>query len=186
MLELQCCCIAYAGVQEVDEAAELERQYAEVARQDQAALANIKDRTSKERIKGLAVLHQKQLWEKNLELRILLQKCLTSANRLPHGLDHTVAVQADTRLAEGYRKLATTASETIDSLLDLQTALTQQHPAAQQSVDAVTTEVANRGKRNRDQEGSEEADRLQSAAKWQRIDEQYAKIAPFRDASIDR
>lgn len=97
-----------------------------------------------------------------------------------------MAVQADTTLAEGYRKLATNARETIDSLLDLQTALTQQHPAAQQSVDAVTSEVADRSKRKRDQEGNEEADRLQSAAKWQRIDEEYAKIAPFRDASIDR
>lgn len=132
------------------------------------------------------MLHQKQLWEKNLELRILLQKCLTSANRLPHGQDHSVAVQADATLAEGYRKLVASACETIDSLLGLQTALTQQHPAAQQSVDAVTAEAASKSKRKREQEGNAEEQAIQSAPKWQRIDAAYSKIAPFRDASIDR
>lgn len=177
---------ADAQAAEDDEAAELERQYAQVARQDQAALANIKDHTGRERTKGLAVQHQKQIWEKNLELRILLQKCLTSANRVPHGLDHAVAVQANESLAEGYKTLVSSACETIDSLLGLQTALTQQHPAAQQSAEEVTAAVKSRGKRARDQEGNAEEEGLQSKRKWRRIDEEYAKIVPFRDASIDR
>lgn len=115
----------------------------------------------------------------------MLQKCLTSANRLPHGLDHAVAVQTDASLAEGYRALVSSACETIDSLLGLQTALTQQHPAAQQSVEAVTAEVKSKGKRKREQQGDKD-EALQYISKWQRIDEEYAKIVPFRDASIDR
>lgn len=91
----------------------------------------------------------------------------------------------DASLAEGYRALVSSACETIDTLLGLQTALTQQHPAAQQSVEAVTAEVKNKGKRNRELQGDND-EGLQSILKWQRIDDEYAKIVPFRDASIDR
>ena len=67
---------AVSGKDKDEEEAELARQYAEAAAQDQIALAGMKDRASRDQIKGLAVMHQKQIWEKNLELRILLQKCL--------------------------------------------------------------------------------------------------------------
>lgn len=32
---------------------------------------------------GVAVSHQQAVWERALELRILLQRCLAAANRLP-------------------------------------------------------------------------------------------------------
>ena len=157
-----------------------------MAAQDAAALANMKDRTSKERTKGLAVTHQKQLWEKHLQLRILLQKCLTSANRLPSGQDHQAVITSDTGLAHGYKHLVQSACETIDSLLGLHSALLQQHPAAHESAEAVEAEAKSRSKRKRRQGGEEHHEGLQSPAKWQRIEEEYAKMVPFRDASVDR
>ena len=173
-----------SGNHQEDETAELERQYAEAAAQDQIALADMKDRTSRERTKGLAVLHQKQLWDQNLQMRILLQRCLHAANRLPYGATHTLAIGESSTLAESYAGLIDSASETIDELLTLHTALVEQHPAAQEIVSAST--VAN-GKRNRDDEEEgqgEEGD--VSVRKWRRIDEEYRKLIPFRDASIDR
>lgn len=171
---------ANAGGIEQDEAAELKRQYAEAAAQDQIALTSIKDRTSKERTKGLAVLHQKQLWEQNLEMRILLQRCSQAANRIPYGLSHTLAVSADSALAQGYATLVSSASQTIDELLELHSALVDQHPAAQQIALDVTK--ASSSKRSREEEDGE----AESVSKWQRIDEEYRKLTPFRDASIDR
>lgn len=157
-----------------------------MAAQDEAALANMKDRSSKERTKGLAVTHQKQLWEKHLQLRILLQKCLASANRLPSGPDYQAAIGSDTSLAHGYEHLVQSACETIDSLLDLHSVLLQQHPAAHQSAEAVEAEANSRSKRKRRAGEEEEREGRQSAAKWQCIEEEYAKMVPFRDASVDR
>ena len=144
----------------------------------------MKDRTSKERTKGFAVMHQKRLWEKSLEMRILLQRCLQAANRMPHGLSHASAISADSALAEGYATLISDASDTINELLDLHTALVEQHPAAQES--AAANARASTGKRSRE-EGTEEEDKGSlSASKWRRIDDEHRKLAPFRDASVDR
>ncbi|DBB16021.1 TPA: hypothetical protein ACH3X3_003386 [Trebouxia sp. C0006] len=161
---------------------ELARQYAEAVAQDQIALASIKDRATKEQTKGSAVLHQKQLWEQNLELRILLQRCLQAANRMPHAASHAAVLSADQGLAQGYAGLVATASDVIDEMLALHSALVEQHPAAQQSAEA---SVAANGKRQR-QEAEHGDEGVDSAQKWQRIDEEYRKLVPFRDASVDR
>ena len=168
--------------QEGDEAAELERQYAEAAAQDQAALADMKDRNSKERTKGLAVLHQKQLWDQNLQMRILLQRCLQAANRMPYGQTHASTLAASQTLAAGYAGLVSSASETIDDLLTLHHALVGQHPAALAGAGA----GGSAGKRGREEEEQEEEEGDVSAKKWRRIDEEYRKLVPFRDASVDR
>ena len=170
--------------QETDEAAELERQYAEAAAQDQIALADMKDRTNKERVKGLAVLHQKQLWDQNLQMRILLQRSLQAANRMPYGSAHASALAANQSLAQSYAALISSASDTIDELLTLHSALVEQHPAAQLA--ASSSVGASGGKRGREEEQEEDGDGDMSARKWLRIDEEYRKLVPFRDSSIDR
>ena len=175
-------CALSLGQEADNEEEELARQYAEAAAQDQIALASIKDRATKEQTKGLAVLHQKQLWEQNLELRILLQRCLQAANRMPHGVSHAAALQADEGLAQGYASLAASASQVIDEMLQLHSVLVEQHPAAQ-------TGTASTGKRQRQEVGDggvEEEEGVESAQKWRRIDEEYRKLKPFRDASVDR
>ena len=173
---------ACSGHEPGTEEEELARQYAEAVAQDQIALASIRDRATKEQTKGLAVLHQKQLWEHNLELRILLQRCLQAANRMPHAASHAAVLSADQGLAQGYASLVATASDVIDEMLALHSALIEQHPAAHQSAEANV--IAN-GKRQR-QEAEHGGEGVNSAKKWQRIDEEYRKLVPFRDASVDR
>lgn len=174
--------LACSGQEPGTEDEELARQYAEAVAQDQIALASIKDRATKEQTKGSAVLHQKQLWEQNLELRILLQRCLQAANRMPHAASHAAVLSADQGLAQGYAGLVATASDVIDEMLALHSALVEQHPAAHQSAEA---SVAANGKRQR-QEAEHGDEGVDSAQKWQRIDEEYRKLVPFRDASVDR
>ncbi len=61
-----------------EEASALEREF-EAARSGadaDAAAAARRNRAARERAKGLAVRNQRALWERMLELRILLQGCL--------------------------------------------------------------------------------------------------------------
>lgn len=46
-------------------------------------MAGLKERAAKERRKALAVQAQKAVWQRGLEARILLQRSLAAANRLP-------------------------------------------------------------------------------------------------------
>lgn len=47
------------------------------------ALQQMKDRIAKESAKGIATRNQQALWDKVLEMRILLQRSLTSSQQLP-------------------------------------------------------------------------------------------------------
>ena len=47
------------------------------------AAAGLRERAQREQQKALAVKAQAQLWGRGLELRILLQRALQGANRLP-------------------------------------------------------------------------------------------------------
>lgn len=59
-----------------EEAAALEREVEATRAQDKAAITDRADCAAKERAKGAAVRNQKALWERALEMRILLQRCL--------------------------------------------------------------------------------------------------------------
>ena len=62
---------------EVDaEAAALEKEVEAIRAQDDAAITDRVDRAARDRAKGSAVKNQKALWERMLEMRILLQRCL--------------------------------------------------------------------------------------------------------------
>ena len=104
---------------------------------------------------------------------------------MPYGPAHTSTLAANQTLAQSYAALVSSASATIDEMLLLQSSLVEQHPAAQQVVSASAGLGA--GKRGREEEQEEEEEDGDVAArKWRRIDEEYRKLAPFRDASVDR
>ena len=75
---------------EDEEAAALEREVEATRAQDEAAITDRADRAAKERAKGAAVRNQKALWERALEMRILLQRCLQVS------FDHAVCGSLDT------------------------------------------------------------------------------------------
>ena len=65
-----------AGAEDDGKASALERVVEALRAQDEAALTDRGDRAAKERTRGAAVRNQKALWERMLEMRILLQRCL--------------------------------------------------------------------------------------------------------------
>ena len=64
------------GSEEDEEAAALEREVEAIRAQDDAGITDRVDRVARDRAKGAAVKNQKALWERMLEMRILLQRCL--------------------------------------------------------------------------------------------------------------
>lgn len=63
------------------------------AETDDKTLQQIKDRIAKESAKGAATRNQQALWDRILEMRILLQKSMTSSHQLPR-LSEVQAVRA--------------------------------------------------------------------------------------------
>ncbi len=61
------------------------REYQRLQQASAPLQAAAQQRASRERAKGAAVRRQRLLWERTLELRIMLQRCLQGANRLPLG-----------------------------------------------------------------------------------------------------
>lgn len=72
-----------ASAEDGGELAALEREYEELQVAEAEAAAGLRVRAAKERQKALAVQAQQQLWQRGLEMRILLQKVLQGSNRLP-------------------------------------------------------------------------------------------------------
>lgn len=86
------CCIELIGMS-TGEPDGLE-QYARLEAADTAALqADLKHRRRKEGVRGRAVAHQQTLWERILEIRILLQRALVASHRLPAAMGRSAAVQ---------------------------------------------------------------------------------------------
>ena len=67
---------AGGGSEEDEEAAALEREVEAIRAQDDTAITDRVNRVARDRAKGAAVKNQKALWERMLEMRILLQRCL--------------------------------------------------------------------------------------------------------------
>jgi protein AATF/BFR2 len=74
------------------------------------------------------VRHQRALWERSLELRILLQRPLAGSNRLPQPAVRASALAQDEGLAAGYRQLLAASADTLQQLLELQAALLGSNP----------------------------------------------------------
>ena len=68
---------------------------------EQSALEGLKERAAKERRKAVAVQAQKSVWQRGLEARILLQRALAGANRLPQGGMQAAAQRSPTAAGGG-------------------------------------------------------------------------------------
>ncbi|EIE26312.1 TRAUB-domain-containing protein [Coccomyxa subellipsoidea C-169] len=175
---------------EVDEeAAALEREF-EAARAGTTAadmaITN-RDRAARERAKGTAVKNQRALWERMLELRILLQSCLQASNRLVRPHMHVAACAVAPELRSGFHGLADGAAATLDSLLDLHDELLERVPdrAAAAATEPPAEAVMGKTGKKRGRDGAA-GDDLLSGTKWARMNAAYGSFAPFRDASMDR
>ena len=59
------------------------KEYNEIRRDDAQILSKSQLRTEDDRAKGLAIISQRKIWERALNVRIRVQKLLASANKMP-------------------------------------------------------------------------------------------------------
>ncbi|GLC43953.1 hypothetical protein PLESTB_000213500 [Pleodorina starrii] len=177
----------------------LEAEYEALQEEDERQLAALRKKGERDREKGAAVRNQQVLYERALEQRILLQKCLQASNGLPRPDTHAALLAAQPDVREGYAQLAAAARDTLGQLLELQhalmgrnSAITLPPPPASAAAAAAAS-----GKRRRpddddddeEEEGSDDGDADAADggldALWARISSHQDALAPFRDVSLD-
>ncbi|KAI8464900.1 MAG: apoptosis antagonizing transcription factor-domain-containing protein [Monoraphidium minutum] len=176
---------ALARYQQDPEMDDLERQHAALQQQAGAAAAERAARGGREAAKARAVRAQRTVWERALEARILLQRPVAGAARLPRPGPRAAAVAASGDVRQGYADLLSSCQETLDQLLDLHGALLQRHPQAAAAAAAAAAPAppdAGGRKRGRGAEGGGGG----AAAAWAAVEAAVAAAAPFRDGSLDK
>ncbi|KXZ45036.1 hypothetical protein GPECTOR_59g644 [Gonium pectorale] len=176
--------------------AALEAEYEALAAEDEQQLTALREKGERDRVKGVAVRNQQILYERALEQRIRLQRCLQASNGLPRPATHAVLRAAAPEVAQGLSQLASAARETLSQLLELQRTLMARNPgiamppqptkpprsskpSKQQPADRDDGEGPS-GRGDGNDGGSEATDAL-----WARLSAQTAALGPFRDASLD-
>lgn len=161
------------------EMGELEKEYMNLRHQERDILKNLKHHKEEDILKGQAVKNQKAVWDKTLELRFLLQKAYSSTNRLPQEPIRSSFCDSDKSVNVAYSDLITSSQKTLDSLLELQEALLEKNPSILQAKDG------KREQSSKNSQSSKSSD-LNNDEEWSRISEMHARIAAFRNNSVDK
>ncbi|MCO5591063.1 hypothetical protein L7F22_045040 [Adiantum nelumboides] len=154
----------------------LDKEYKELQAQEVDMLHNLKGRSDEEMLKGQAVRSQKALWDNCLEVRILLQKPFSNANRLPLGDIKDGMCQSSREVEGAFAKLNAASTNTMLSLHQTLKVLLNQ-------VDSLS-KVSDNDSASKDNEELEILEDLDSI--WAQISASYARFIPFRNTSVDR
>ncbi|KAK7374483.1 hypothetical protein VNO80_07913 [Phaseolus coccineus] len=161
-----------------DEMEQLEKEYRDLHHQELDTLKNLKHHKDGDLLKGQAVKSQKALWYKILELRFLLQKPFSSSNRLPQEPIKSSFCEADEAVKVAYSDLMISSKETLDSILELQQALSAGNPS-------ITQDTAGSEGLSKDLDVSKHLnDNLDQ--EWSQISQMHKSITSFRDKSINK
>ncbi len=163
------------SAEEDDGMAALEKEMLEAEKAEAQAAEELKDRRAKEYEKAKAVKVQKKLWQSGLEARIMIQKVLQGANKLPGAEAHMVLEDVDPALAQEMRGVASDAKHALGDLCEILDCLAEINPAV-----ASRETGAKASKRRR----VSEEDGLRAC--WTALDTRYSDFGAFRDASLDR
>lgn len=155
---------------EEDEIEQLEKEYEAVEEAEAEAANELKDRAEKERRKAIAVKAQTRIWNSGLEARILLQKVLQGANRLPRSDSHAYVRMADEQLATDLGLLAKDAYGALEDIF-----------AVLDALDESRGENSDGSSRKRKSLVDLDAEKA-----WEMLDERYSSFAQYRDSSVDR
>ena len=149
--------------------------------------------------KGAAVRTQNACWERSLRARIVLQKGLTLAAKMPTPAYHRAMLSADAAVAPALAAAAASARGALGALLRLQAALMDANPAVGEALASGTSDSAKvretfgekREKKSSDGRFYAAAATLDLAAKpaaaaWRAADASFEALVPFRDQSCDR
>jgi protein AATF/BFR2 len=164
-----------------DEEALLEREYEQLRAEEAAAVEGLKAKLGEEREKGVAVKDQRRLWDRMVELRILLQKVVPAANRLPRPSYHKMVTRAHRATAAAFEELATEAAETLRSSVALMRTVMGNNPAVAEAAAAVAVEA--KPKSNKALQA--EAEATSTEERWKALDACHGAMMPFVRHAVD-
>ena len=181
------------GIENASEANALEAELAAM-RAEEAEANRLVQAKSQNAAKGAAVRTQNACWERALRTRIVLQKSLTLAAKMPLPEYARSLRAADAAVAPALALAAASARGALGALLRLQAALMDGNPAIgaalrETAVPAETGDARNKKRKTRSFYAA--AATLDLAAKpaaavWRAADASFENFAPFRDQSCDR
>lgn len=162
-------------LREDPETEQLEQQLAMLQEEDQEVLRNMRQHSSKEMSKAASVANQQLLWDRHLEIRILLQRALAMSNRLPRPVIYPLVITHSPDCSSQYQQMSGNLRGLLGNLLELHSALAaRQTPLAKAMEDV--TEKGN--KRSREEAGLDDL--------WSEVESHHRVLAPFRDAALDK
>lgn len=162
----------------------LNKEYLELQAEEQEMLRGLKGRSDEDMEKGQAVSHQKALWDKALELRILLQKPFSSVNRLPKEDVKTMICENNTEVKEAFSRLTASSIETLRCLSELFEALLEKNATVNEGFIPHVNGENNAQKDNDVASLSKSSDAVDEL--WQQLGSLHSRFVPFRNSSVDR
>ncbi|CAI0378761.1 unnamed protein product, partial [Linum tenue] len=142
-------------------------------------LKNLKRHKEEDVLKGQAVKNQKTIWNRGLELRMLLQKAFPSSNRLPLEPVRSAFCNSEEEVRVAYDDLISSSKKTLESLVELQEALLEKNPSVSQSSNGNVGKPVK--KQSDDSKSLSDEDE-----EWSKISQMHTRVAPFRNKSIDK
>lgn len=95
--------------------------------------------------KAVCVRNQVSMWESILEMRIQLQKCLISANKMPQGEYYKeIAAESGTEFSEKTKEVKNTVTNLLEKFLMLQSLLLSQYPDTKTLLSKKVVEAQNK------------------------------------------
>ncbi|MEW5300655.1 MAG: hypothetical protein WDW36_003569 [Sanguina aurantia] len=172
----------------------LEDEYRGAREEDEEAMVTMRQKSGQERSKGLAVKNQQVLYDKSLEMRILLQKVMVGAAALPRTGAHALAVQQHPALSDRFTALQGQLCAMLTSLGGLHDALLANNPAIATASSAPTPAAAaaaaapdgHTAVPSPSPQQAQAQAPLSSDVMWGRLQHQHAQLCGYRDASLDR
>jgi protein AATF/BFR2 len=146
-------------------------------------------------VKGAAVRRQNAVWERALQTRIVLQRTVNAAAKLPTPAYAAALKEQNKDVAPAMAHFAGAARGALSALLQLQAALIDGNPAIAAAAADVTAvdEVNGVGGKKRKKSAAAAAavsgmELLASpaAAVWAAVDSMFGRYAAFRNVSSDR
>ena len=108
-----------------DDDDEIAREFERLRQEDAQILSKSQLQSEDDRERGLAIIAQRKLWEKVLNIRIRVQKLLSGANRMPQPEEHRAIKRDFPSLASEYAEVEQAAREALGCLVGLQRALVE-------------------------------------------------------------
>mmetsp|Transcript_13295 Transcript_13295/g.48400 ORF Transcript_13295/g.48400 Transcript_13295/m.48400 type:complete len:456 (+) Transcript_13295:85-1452(+) len=159
--------------------AALREEYAALAAEEEAALLRRREGAASDVAKAAGVRAQRGLYERALELRILLQRVVAGANKMPRPSPRRELVASDAEVRAAYAELTQATEHTLSLLHSLVAAVGKQGGAIEPSAD----EPAEDGPED-DLEGATGS--KGHKRRWEQIESLSSQWEDFRDESVDR